>query len=119
MHLIKDETGQAVSHSHGEDHGHEHTHSHSGDHDHEHTHSHGCSGCSSAECGGNCKDETEALLTYMVQHNLQHAKELDQMAANLRKMGMEDAAKTIEEGVADFQKGNMRLSLALTLVKEQ
>ena len=28
------------------------------------------------------------------------------------------AARTIEEGVADFQKGNMRLSLALTLVKE-
>ena len=28
-------------------------------------------------------------------------------------------AKTIKEAVADFQKGNMRLGLALTLVKEE
>ena len=27
--------------------------------------------------------------------------------------------KTIKEAVADFQKGNMRLGLALTLVKEE
>ena len=27
------------------------------------------------------------------------------MAENLAKLGMEDAAKTIKEGVADFQKG--------------
>ena len=46
------------------------------------------------------------------------SQELDQMADNLSKLGMEDAAKTIKEGVADFQKGNMRLGLALTLVKE-
>ena len=64
------------------------------------------------------KKETIALLTYMLQHNEHHAQELDQMAENLSKLGMEDAAKTIKEGVADFQKGNMRLGLALTLVKE-
>ena len=32
---------------------------------------------------------------------------------------MDAAAKTIKEAVADFQKGNMRLGLALTLVKEE
>ena len=58
------------------------------------------------------------LLTYMLQHNEHHAQELDQMADNLAKMGMDAAAKTIKESVSDFQKGNMRLSLALTLVKE-
>ena len=47
-----------------------------------------------------------------------NAEELDQMADNLEKLGMPDAAKTIKEGVADFKKGNMRLGLALTLVKE-
>ena len=41
------------------------------------------------------------------------------MADNLEKMGMVAAAKTIREGVSDFQKGNMRLGLALTLVKEE
>lgn len=41
------------------------------------------------------------------------------MAENLLKLGMDAAAKTIKEAVADFQKGNMRLGLALTLVKEE
>ena len=38
---------------------------------------------------------------------------------SLAKMGMDAACKTIKEAVADFQKGNMRLGLALTLVKEE
>ena len=62
---------------------------------------------------------TVALLTYMLSHNEHHAAELDQMAENLKKMGMDAAAKTIKESVSDFQKGNMRLGLALTLVKEE
>ena len=67
----------------------------------------------------NCSQEVVALLNYMLSHNEHHAQELDQMAENLQKLGMEDAAKTIKEGVADFQKGNMRLGLALTLVKSE
>ena len=74
-----------------------------------------CGGCQ----GGDCRNETVALLTYMLQHNEHHAAELDQMADNLAKMGMDAAAKTIKESVSDFQKGNMRLGLALTLVKEE
>ena len=100
MHLVKDENGNMVPHG----------------HDHEHHHDHGhCGNCQ----GGDCKNETIALLTYMQQHNEQHAAELDQMAENLLKLGMDAAAKTIKEAVADFQKGNMRLGLALTLVKEE
>ncbi len=129
MHLIKDENGNLVQHGH--EHTHEHTHedgvTHSHAHEHHpgqeelHSHDHGCGGhthCGSCE-GGDCKSETVALLTYMLQHNEHHAAELDQMAENLEKMGMSAAAKTIKEGVADFQKGNMRLGLALTLVKEE
>lgn len=63
--------------------------------------------------------ETKALLEYMLHHNEHHAAELDQMADNLKKLGLEAACKTIKEAVSDFQKGNMRLSLALTLVKEE
>lgn len=116
MHLIKDENGNVISHGHGEAghhhaHGDDHVHSHACDHGHSHE---GCQNCAGE---GGCKDETVALLTYMVQHNEHHAMELDQMADNLIKLGMEDAAKTIKEGVADFQKANMRFSLALTQVK--
>ena len=68
---------------------------------------------------GDCKKETIALLTYMLQHNEHHAQELDQMAENLDKMGLAASAKAIRDAVADFQKSNMRLGLALTLVKEE
>ena len=125
MHLVKDENGHVISHAHYGEHTHEHvhadgnvhTHEHTHEGEHDHVHAHGCD-CRNEKCNGSCADETAALLNYMLQHNQHHAEELDQMAKNLRKLGMEDAARTIEEGVADFQKGNMRLSLALTLVKE-
>lgn len=41
------------------------------------------------------------------------------MAENLDKMGLAASAKAIRDAVADFQKSNMRLGLALTLVKEE
>ena len=128
MHLIKDENGNLIHHGHEHSHEHTHengvkhthTHSHEAGESHEHSHDESCghTHCGSCE-GGDCKNETVALLTYMLQHNEHHAAELDQMADNLQKMGMEAAAKTIKEGVSDFQKGNMRLGLALTLVKEE
>ena len=125
MHLIKDENGNLVQHGHEHtpEHSHEHTHADGVTHTHahthgdgDHTHSHG--DCGSCE-GGDCKKETIALLTYMLQHNEHHAAELDEMADKLEKMGLSSSAKTIKEAVADFQKGNMRLGLALTLVKEE
>ena len=117
MHIIKDENGNLIHH------GHEHSHGEGASHDHEHTQGQECAGHSHEHCsscsGGDCKNETVALLSYMLSHNEHHAAELDQMAENLGKMGMDAAAKTIREAVADFQKGNMRLGLALTLVKEE
>ena len=107
MHLIKDENGNMVPH----DHGHSHTHEHGCEH------THACpSGCGDSE---QCKNETVALLSYMLEHNQHHAAELDQMADNIQKLGMDSAAKQIKDAVSDFQKGNLRLSLALTTVKEQ
>lgn len=107
MHLLHDENGNPVPHG-----GHY-------EHSHEHSHSHDCGNGCHEHCEGECKDENVALLTYMLQHNEHHAAELDEMADKLEKAGLADAAKQIREGVSDFQKGNMRLSLALTLVKEQ
>ena len=134
MHLIKDENGNLVQHGHEHtpEHTHAHTHAdgvtHTHSHSHEaegghaHSHGNGCGDghdhCGSCE-GGDCKKETIALLTYMLQHNEHHAAELDQMADNLKKLNMDAAARTIKEAVSDFQKGNMRLGLALTLVKEE
>ena len=58
-------------------------------------------------------------MTYMVQHNQAHAKELEQMAANVEQLGLTEAAKQMREAVADYEKGNLRLSVALSAVKAQ
>jgi len=85
-------------------------HSHCGcggeSHPHHHDHSH----------GEQYKDEDSAVLAYMLDHNKHHAQELAVIAKHLREQGKDDAAAQIEKGVEDFEKGNMRLSIALSLV---
>lgn len=103
----------------GHDHGHEHHHDHGcgcgHDHGHDHHHHHEGCGCG---CGGHeVQDENVAILTYMLDHNKHHALELKEIAAHLREEGKDDVAAQIEKGVEDFEKGNMRLSIALSLVK--
>ena len=106
-------------------HGHDHDHEgccggHGHDHDHEgccggHDHGHHHEGCC---CGGHdMPDENVAILTYMLDHNKHHALELKEIAAHLRATGKDEAAAQIEKGVEDFEKGNMRLGIALSLVK--
>ncbi len=76
-------------------------------HEHEHTHSHDAMP----------KDEDTAVLAYMLDHNKHHAQELAAIAKHLREAGKDEAAVQIEKGVEDFEKGNMRLSIALSLVQ--
>ena len=77
-------------------------------HDHEHNeHAH----------GEQSMDEDTAVLAYMLDHNKHHAQELAVIAKHLREQGKEDAAAQVERGVEDFEKGNMRLSIALSLLK--
>ena len=115
----------------GHDHGHEHHH-HDHDcgcghdhhdhecgcgHDHGHDNHHHHEGCGCG-CGGHeQQDENVAVLAYMLDHNKHHALELKEIAKHLREVGKDEAAAQIEKGVEDFEKGNMRLSIALSLVK--
>lgn len=107
-------------HSHGDEHSHHH-----GEHcpvqgDGAHCHSHEgeghCHGCQSGEAAP--ADKNAALLQYMLDHNTHHAAELDQMADKLMTDGHEKAAEQIRKAVDEFQKGNLYLGLALSLVKE-
>ena len=135
MHVLTDENGNVVhchhthphthtiehSHEHVHEAGHEDEHEHSHEHPHSHEHgdghSHGCAG----DCGGcaGAEEETLALVGYMVQHNQHHAAELADMAKQLRAMGKDAAAEQIEKGVSDFESGNVRLSVALSLLKAE
>ena len=135
MHVLTDDNGAVVhchhthTHTHTIEHSHEHVHEegHEGEHVHAHGHadghshgddcghSHGCAG----ECGScaSAENETLALVGYMVQHNKQHAAELAEMSQKLRSMGKNEAADQIEKAVSDFESGNVRLSVALSLLK--
>ena len=106
--------GEEHCHDHHHDHGEEHCHVHHHDHDHCHSHSHE-EGC----CCHKEQDETVAVLTYMLDHNVHHAAELESMAAELRKQGKTAAADMIDKGVVDFQTANMRLRVALSMLSEQ
>ena len=132
MHGTHDEhcTCGCGGHDHGHEH-HHHDHECCGGHDHHHDHDHECCGGHDHghhhhdhECGCGCgcgghdlPDENVAILTYMLDHNRHHALELKEIAAHLRTVGKDEAAAQIEKGVEDFEKGNMRLSIALSLVK--
>ncbi len=122
------------SHPHDHSHGHEDEHNHTHEHDHEgeHCHSHEhCAAAGTEHCHtheGHChehghshgepaKNQTEALLQYMLDHNTHHAAELDQMAQKLIAEGHANAAEQIRKAVDEFQKGNLYLSLAISMVK--
>lgn len=61
--------------------------------------------------------EQEALLSYMLDHNKHHAAELAEVAKKFRETGKEDVAVQIEKAIENFDKGNLYLSLALSLVQ--
>lgn len=141
MHMVDGEHGHSHGNcgctgEHSHEHTHTHTHPHTHDHDHEHDHAHGCDhahecghthehshshgeqGCEG--CQGSCQkpaNEQEAILAYMLDHNRHHAAELLEIAKQFKTTGQEEAAVQIEKAVEDFEKGNMRLSVALSLVR--
>ncbi len=115
MHLVKDENGNPIPHGHDE-HCPEHEHCHqSEEHCHEHHHGHGHSHHHDSP---ETKDQMIALLDYMTKHNEAHAAELDKVADKLWENGRNDVAEQVRRAVDEFQKGNMYLSLALSMVKE-
>ena len=100
-------------HHHDHDH-HHHDHEH---HHHDHDHHHhdcagGCSGCGTP-CEHTRMDELLALMKYMVGHNAAHARELADLAAQLKEEGSAMAYEPVMAAVSDFEKGNLRLSAVL------
>ena len=112
--------GVTHSHEHGHSHAHEHDHPHTHDHihgeGHTHNHSHSCSGSCSG-CASQCEhtpmEELVALMKYMVSHNASHARELAELAMQLKKAGSDAAYEQVMAAVSDFEKGNLRLSAVM------
>ena len=99
-------------HEHTHDHDHEHTHDHDHEHehhhhDHDHDHSH--------EAGAGT---LTAVLGYMLDHNIHHAEELENIAKKLDEQGFADASRTLFECTELFGQANDKLAAALGLLKE-
>ena len=60
-----------------------------------------------------------ALMKYMVGHNAAHAKELADLAAQLKQIGGNSAYEQVMAAVSDFEKGNMRLSMVLASMDQK
>ena len=117
MHVLTDENGNPIphgSHEHSEC-GHCHEHE-----DHEHCHEHEQGHCHAHHHheAADPQQQMSALLDYMLKHNQHHAAELDQLSQKLRAQGKGNVADQILKAVEEFEKGNLYLSLALSMVKE-
>ena len=100
-------THDGVAHTHA--HTHEHTHTHEHPHDHDHLHEDG----SAHDHTHTPMEELLALMKYMVGHNASHAKELADLAAQLKDAAGEEAYQKVMSAVTDFDKGNETLASVL------
>ena len=86
-------------------HTHEHPHSHENEHEHDHAHLHAENGAPS--------EQTIAVLRYMLEHNIHHAAELNDLAQQLSG----EAQHQMLHAVEAFDQANGYLSAALELLK--
>ena len=76
-------------------------------HEHHHHHHH-------HDHEGNAPDKRlYALMNYMLSHNADHAKELEQLALKVKESGNDEAYEHTVEAVRFFSQGNDALKKAL------
>ena len=98
------------SHEHTHTHTHdgvEHTHTHDHPHDHGHTHDH-------SHAGAPGDGKTVAVLTYMLEHNEHHCRELKELAAALSG----EAQHQLLHAVEHFEAANRYLAAAIEEMKK-
>ena len=114
MHIDHDHiAGGEHSHAHSHAHTHEHTHAHSHSHEHPHDHDHLHEDGSTHAHSHTTMDELLALMKYMVGHNASHARELAELAEQVKDAAGEAAYAKVMSAVADFDKGNETLATVL------
>ena len=118
MHSDHAETMHEHVHTHADGTTHSHAHHHHEDiNDHAHHEGlHSSEQLNCAECGyahETSREETIALLRYMIGHNTAHAAELKELAGQVQAMGEAAAAEEILQAVRDFETGSGRLSSVL------
>ena len=101
------------------EHGHNHDHDHSHDHEHNHSHDHDHSTPDiSASKNNQASSKDVALLTYMLAHNKQHARELAETGSRLADAGFREASELIEEAIHYFDHANESLDKAVLILSD-
>jgi hypothetical protein len=80
---------------------------------HGHIHQH-----NNEEHGNNDAARNLALLTYMLEHNRQHADEIHEMAHALYHENKENAARLLDESLELFKAGNEKIAAALEILNK-
>lgn len=62
--------------------------------------------------------ELTALITYLVNHNESHTKELEELGESLKKEGKLEAYNDVLNAVSDYRKGNEKLKSSLTKISK-
>jgi hypothetical protein len=90
---------------------------HGGTHKHEHgngeEHAHG-----GAAREGMDKDKLKAVLSYMRDHNKEHAQELRHLLGAIEDLGADEVTDLIENGVHSIESAAEQLGLAVELLEE-
>jgi hypothetical protein len=110
-----DENGPIHPHEHEH---HTHTHSHTHSHEHSHTHEHEHPDSETSASDEHASPYTSTLLSYLVEHNIQHTNELYELAHSAEHAGFLDVAKLINEGASYYVRGNSLLAEAYALIEK-
>jgi hypothetical protein len=99
---------------------HDHTHTHTHDHTHAHAHTHAMeigAGEGTAPSGTD-KPKLKAILSYMKEHNKEHAKELHGLIGLAEHLGADEILDLIEGGARSIEAAAEQIGQALELLEE-
>ena len=130
---LTDVLASGHSHGHSQQHSHQHPHEYVHDHPHEHTHEHlhepdeakhDHGHVLSAHTHDHESQDLDgshafALLSYLVEHNVQHTNELFDLAHSAENAGMPEVARLIREGAEHCRNGNNLLARAQHLAQKE
>jgi hypothetical protein len=99
--------------AHAHEHAHTHTHEHSHDGTHAHTHNK-----NDGDASGMSKSKLKAILSYMRDHNKEHANELHGLLGVIKELGADEILDLIENGATSIEAAAGQIEQALEVLEE-
>ncbi|MDR1042687.1 MAG: hypothetical protein LBL54_02145 [Clostridiales Family XIII bacterium] len=110
-------TQSGGAHEHTHTHTHEHAHTHPHEHSHDGGHSHMADKIDGG-ASGMSKSKLKALLSYMKDHNREHAKELHGLLDAIKELDADEILDLIENGAKSIEEAAEQIEQALEVLEE-